>query len=389
MAAAATPRTTVYLHIGPPKTGTTFIQGVLRHWHAELRDAGVLFPAVPTHDHFNAALDVRGDHGFGFGPGRELRRPRAKGAWPRLVGATLAHEGTVVISHELFATADSRHARQALADLADTDLHVVLTVRDPARQLVSSWQERIKHGNTQPFHRVARKLAKRRGWGSRAQDVPRVLDSWTHGIAADHVHVVTVPPSGSDPMVLWRRFAELIGVDPDAFDPSKAPRSNESLGVAEIELLRRINLQLDGRIQHPAYSRIVTALYANDILAGVSASPPPRLPKGLVRATEEIADDWIDVIRARGYDVRGDLEELRPRHRDGQVPRAARDKDINAAAVRATAELLLAVTDLYEPRHALRTAFGTTAGRLGYATLSAGQRARFRLGRRGRVGRGR
>src|SRR5919204_5976607 len=175
MPAASSPRTRVYLHIGPPKTGTTYLQGVLRHWHAELREQGVLFPAAPTLDHFHAALDARGRHAFGVGEGHDAPRPKARGAWRRLVRAAMAHHGTVVISHELLATADAEHARRAVADLTDAEVHVIATVRDPARQMVSSWQERVKHGSRRRFGRTARQLASERGWDSPAQDVPAVL----------------------------------------------------------------------------------------------------------------------------------------------------------------------------------------------------------------------
>ena len=381
MATPPSPETTVFMHIGPPKTGTTYLQGVLRYWHKELRAAGVLFPAVPTLDHFNAALDLRGDHAFGIGSGRDAERPRAHGAWDRLVGVTKGHDGVVVLSHELFATAGDTAAARAVRDLRDTDLHIVVTARDPARQMVSAWQERIKHGGTRRFTRVSRRVAGN-GLRGTVQDLESVLARWAALLPADHIHVVTVPPAGADPALLWRRFAAVIGVQPTAVDPARAPYANESLGSAEIELLRRVNEALAGRIAHPAYAQTVTKLYANGLLAGARSSGAPTLPRRLWAGADAIADTWVTHIEQAGYDVSGDLGDLRPQHRRGdRSGSATSEQEVAQAAVAATAELLVAINRMTDPSHAVRLALRTTARRVGYATLSAGQRLRYRTSR--------
>ncbi len=346
-------RPTVYFHVGPPKTGTTYIQGVLRYWQSDLEKEGVLVPTRPRPMH--AALDARGDHGFGFGEGGDIPRVRALNAWPRLVKKVKAFDGVVVVSHELFATADAEHAAAAVRDLAGTDLHLVVTARDPARQLVSAWQQRIKLGSPTRFGTVSRKVGTDRKL-SPAQQIPDLLDRWGSTLAADHVHVVTVPPSGSDPTVLWTRFAGVIGIDPQRYDPSHAPRSNKSLGVTEIELLRRVNLALADRLPHPGYGKIVTRLYANQILAGIE-SPSPTLPAKLWPIAEELAEAWVDQIRERGYDVRGDLDDLRPRQNAGSRPQENSEAAIAESAVQATAELLLELARRTQTQHpTLRTA---------------------------------
>ena len=98
MTALASRRPAVYLHIGPPKTGTTYIQDVLRRWHRELLEARVLFPGIPRHNHFPAALDVRGKASFGHGEVHVVSRASTAGAWRRLVRKAKAFEGVVIIS---------------------------------------------------------------------------------------------------------------------------------------------------------------------------------------------------------------------------------------------------------------------------------------------------
>ena len=62
----------VYLHIGAPKTGTTFLQDVMWHHREQLADAGVRFSRRRYGDHFQASLDLlqaAEPHGPGRGAG--------------------------------------------------------------------------------------------------------------------------------------------------------------------------------------------------------------------------------------------------------------------------------------------------------------------------------
>src|SRR3954452_7154638 len=51
--------TTAVLHIGAPKTGTTFVQQVLWHNRARLAEKGVDYPFTGPREHFAATMDLR------------------------------------------------------------------------------------------------------------------------------------------------------------------------------------------------------------------------------------------------------------------------------------------------------------------------------------------
>lgn len=331
----------VFLHIGPPKTGTTYVQSLLRAWQPELRRAGVLYPGIPMLNHFYAALDARGNLGHAIRVGEhDVERTAAIGAWTRLVTAAKAADGTVVISHEVFASADDEHARAAIRDLDDTDLHLIVTARDPARQIVSAWQQRVRQGSTKSFAVVARRVSERQGLPP-GQDVPELLERWGGTLPPDHVHVVTVPQAGGDPATLWHRFAEVVGINPVQFDTSRADRSNESLGWAEVETLRRVNVALGGRIAHPQRGEVVLHHFAGEVLADIKTSPRATLPESLGPLADDIAEGWISAIKARGYHVVGDLDDLRPRALGEDRSSRPTDSAVAEVAVRATAELLI------------------------------------------------
>jgi hypothetical protein len=300
----------VYLHVGPPKSGTTFLQSVLWHNRAALARDGVLYAARHPNDHFRAAQDLRGIHFQGYAD------PFVRGAWRRVVRrAHRWHGRAVIISHELLAAATEEQVHAAADSLLPAQVHVIYAARDLARQIPAMWQESVKNGRVlgfQPYLRSLRAPGGPRSPGGRFwrdQDAVGALARWGQAIPPERMHVVTVPPPGGARTLLWHRFADVLGVDPARYD-SCVGRGNVSLGAAEAELLRRVNRALDGRLRWPAYGGFVKDGFTTEILAErLGAAPialPPRWrPWVLERARRLVAD-----LRESGYDVVGDLDEL-------------------------------------------------------------------------------
>jgi hypothetical protein len=298
------------LHVGSPKTGTTFLQAVLWQARDQLREAGVLLPGRSIHQHFQASLEVRGT------PERARYPELIDGAWERLLDGVGSWEGDLLISHELFASAPGDRAAAAMADLAARgyEPHLVLTARDLARQLPAEWQERLKHKSTVTFESF---MAEARQPGSglaeklwAAQDYPDIVARWAGDLPGAQVHVVTVPPSGAPADVLWVRFAEVLGIDPAAYSLD-VPLENSSLGVEQATLLRLVNERLgDERLPMPGtYTGVGKGLLSHRVLA---ARRGTRLTLGgddldfaRTRSAEMIA-----ALEAREPTVHGDLAEL-------------------------------------------------------------------------------
>jgi hypothetical protein len=349
-----TPARTVFVHVGVPKSGTTFLQSVLHHYRKQLLHIGLLYPPGPGPRHFLAALDARGNHWFG-GTQRD-----AEGAWKALVDRCLNHHGTSVISHEVLATASNGHAQSALALLAGAEVHVIVTARDPARQMLGQWQELIKHGRTMDFSDYASRVLRRASdadaepelalW--RSQDLPAVLENWGQGLDPRRVHVVTGPPPSADPALLWQRFGNLLGIDPAAFDVSSIGRRNPTLGIAQTEALRRVNLALDGALTGSDYGRVVKSLFAQQILGAQQSSRRPRLPQELLAPSRALASTWVEHIESSQYDVVGALGELHPDQDpgDGDEPTTASPQEVTDVTTSATAELLVTIADLRRQR---------------------------------------
>lgn len=302
-------QTRVFVHVGSPKTGTTFLQDVLWSQRDKAREQGLLLPMDRFFDHFLATLDVRGL------AERPEHPERAEGIWQRMVAEAEAWPGTVLISHELFAGANAKQAAKAIEAFSpDTEVHVVLTARDLVRQITAEWQEHLKHraGMTLPdFSASISNDPRSKSWFWRVQDYAGVLERWGSTLPASRVHVVTVPPAGAPPGLLWTRFASILGLDPDSFETDR-PAANTSLGLEQAELLRRVNLELGDRLPLPGpYAGVVKQVLAHRVLAG---RPGTRLSLDL--ATTELALERSAAIVQRlhdlGVDVVGDLDELLP-----------------------------------------------------------------------------
>jgi len=296
-----------------PTCDTAFLQAALTSNRKALGEAGLLFPAGGGEKlMFRAALDVRGNHKAW---GR--KRSDVEGTWDRLCRKARRHEGTTVISHELLAAASARQIASAQSMLAGLDVHVVVTARDLGRQITAAWQESVTHGRTADFETFhTRVLSDSREqddaqqfWA--AQDLPGVLSRWASRLPPENVHVVCHPPHSADTSGLWRRFADVIGFDPDAFDSSGPPPASSSLGVVQIDLLRQVNSTLDGRLVQPNYGRVVHEYFTKQLLAQ-HRSNEPELPLEMYGDLTAIGERWVKEIDSAGYTVHGDLTELIP-----------------------------------------------------------------------------
>ena len=312
----------VVLHVGLPKTGTTYLQSLLAGHRDDLREAGVLYPFVRPGAMFHGAVEVRGSHAK-FG----LSADRVAGAWAAVCERARTFGGTAVISHEVLAGATPEQVRAAVAPLDGVEVHVVVTARDLGRQATAHWQEEVKLGATWSFAEFERgQLLADTGpdavsgagpddGGVRphfwhAQDFADCLRRWSTAVPAERAHLVVGPPPGAGPEVLWQRFADACGIDPAILDARTAP-ANPSLGAAEVALLRAVNAALAGRLDRPTYLRVVKRGYAEAELAPRSG-PRPRTPYSLGDLLDATTRRWLDQVRAAGHPVHGDPADLAP-----------------------------------------------------------------------------
>ena len=303
------------LHVGLPKTGTTYLQAVLAHHRDALRETGVLYPFVRPQAMFLGAVEVRGSREK-FG----LTADDVAGTWQALCDRVLAHAGTSLISHEILGGAELDEIAAALAPLAGIDVDVVVTARDLGRQATAHWQEEVKLGDTRSFAELEHdQLRADVPEGERphfwhAQDYAAALRRWGTAVPAPRVHLVVGPPPGAAAEVLWQRFAEACGISQEAeavVDADAVAPANRSLTTEAIALLRQVNRELDGRLTPREHARLVKRELAEGRLADRPGTPP-RTPASLDDVLTPAAAAWGREIEASGHPVHGSLDDLTP-----------------------------------------------------------------------------
>lgn len=381
--------THVLLHVGTPKTGTSYLQEALfRNRHA-LLSHGICYPADRFDAHFLAALDLMRMPWGGL-------QTEAIGAWERVAEQVREHPGTAVISHEILATASRQQVATALASLghrsghrSGTEVHVVLSVRDLVRQIPAEWQENVKHRSGVSYADFLRRVqdpdraGRMATWFWGVQEIPDILDRWGHDLPPERIHLVTVPAPGGAPGLLWERFEQafgLAGLDLDL----DIDRANPSLGVAETALIRRINRTANRELHPPDYRPLVRELLAHQTLSRRTTSSRLALPPDVHPWVQELSRAWVEEVRGRGYDVVGDLDELigAPVTPDFADPDRPSEGQVADAALDAIKALLLDDAERHHEIARLQVELAETRSALDRAYLRPTYKAREKVVRR-------
>jgi hypothetical protein len=373
----------VFLHIGLPKTATTYLQTIAWANRDVLADQQVRLPGRDRRDHYWASRLVREDPAF-----RKFGEPH-RSAWQRVRADIEAWPGTALVSHEFFAAASAEQAARMVADLAPAEVHLVVTGREPLGLFTASWQESLKNRETNTMADYSRTESADTTaiWNWRTLDIRLVLERWTPSFAPEHVHVLPLPGRDAPKREIWDRFATLVGIDPDSVDLGRS-FPNASMGVVEAETLRRLNHHLgafNSAIDRATYIR---TFLADERLVPRGGEPywptPDRVEEARQRGREA-----VDHIAVQGYDVVGDLDALLvpavlPERR---VPESVTDAEVADVAIELAARMLEDVRELRHERRDLRAQLRVQAWRAANPPLRAALVKRFpRLSRVVQVG---
>src|SRR4051812_22532198 len=201
----------VYLHIGPPKTGTTYIQQVLWENKAALREQNVFLPLGNRRKQYDAVADLRG----GLWATAKLST-----SWDRLAEWAARKPGTSVVSEELLAPMpEPQSYERAIASLAPARVHVICAVRDYGRGVPANYQQAIRARSSRPYDDYLEMIRDPANELWRLQNPARLYEMWEPWLdRPEQFHVITVPASGSPRELLWERFASVIGIDPSCVE---------------------------------------------------------------------------------------------------------------------------------------------------------------------------
>lgn len=330
---------TTYLHIGPPKTGTTYLQAGWRAQSSRLLDAGLLYPGSDPADQFRACMIALQLDTFT----RRMNERRA-GTWDRFLSRIKAHEGDALLSSEWYARAEPEVAARVVSQLKQVSdrVHVVITARDLGRQVLASWQQYVKRGGTRSLAYYWKKQhagGENRWKFWRNQDVPALAQRWLDA-GADEVTVVVVGAPGSARDQIWHDLSTVLGVPAEPVPTVE--RVNESLHAVEIEVLRRVNTVLPRGLDTVRTANLTSKPYSQ-LLAGLGLPKVPvAVSPTLVEEVEARSRDQVarltDMVARGDLTLVGDLSGLTSRI--SPVESSVDDSQVADAAVRLVAQLV-------------------------------------------------
>ena len=298
----------VHLHIGEPKSGTTYLQAMLEENRSALESAGLITPGKRAQ--IRAAQDA-------------IRGTSDGQLWRALADELLGWSGpSALVSMETLCRAGPPAVKKAVQAFHGADVRVHLTVRDVLRSLPAQWQQSTQHRKTWSWSEYAAAVvtddashpATNNFWSQ--HDLEKILKRWVKVVGEQNVTVTTVPQPGSMPLLLWQRFSEALELP--AVDITPAEQSNEALGQISAELMRRVNVAIEPlQFSEKQYNQAVRAVLAREVLAPRRAKEPKVVPPASARPwAAHQSDRIIDAVRASGVRVVGDLDDLRPQASD-------------------------------------------------------------------------
>lgn len=332
-------------HIGPPKTGSTTLQAAAADHREELLAHGVRYPGPRRSHRHEVAAFVGRSIGWVGKPGAS--DASAMATWDALMAEIEAdHERRILMGHEYAAGADDATAKR-FVDAIGERIHVVITLRAYGSMLPSIWQEHNKAGNVglfddwltgvlarpRPQDRIERvHIRHDQGW---------LVRRWAAAAGPENVTVVVLDPADHD--LVFDVFETMLGLPSGLLSSGGLSRSNRSLSVPELEMLRQLNKVLRANdLAWPDYQRLVASGAALRMLQTRTPAPDEQRLAIPEWAVERVMDDMerhVREIAASGVRIVGDLGllALPPRVRGADEP--AHD-EVTSVPIQAAAQAL-------------------------------------------------
>ena len=290
----------VFLHPGPLKTGTTYLQSLFYANRGAFLAQGITIVGDQS-SHYRVANDLMR---------RKSMRTREvpEGAWKRMRAEVLRAPGDALMSCERYSLFRAQDVRHLLDDLADREVHAVLTLRDLSAVLPARWQEGIKNGGTATWAEFQERITDD---PARLRKVTRglaTLDAWAGAVPPERIHVVTVPPSSAPRTLLLERFCQAMGVDASKLETLEAKRANPSMDLVSTELVRRVNAQRDVKLSGDVQHFEIKSFLASKL--ATQNRGRPELTTAAFEAARAGSEALVRRIEEGGFHVVGDLADL-------------------------------------------------------------------------------
>jgi len=304
------PAGTHLLHIGPPKTGTTALQGAFHVHRPEVLAQGVRYAGRARHSG-TAVLAVTGRPSFAADDGSP-----SIGAWKPIVREVRrATEPRILFSSEFLADAAPESIPGIVDDLGGTRVHVVVTLRPLVRIIPSQWQQYVQSGLRTDFATWLDAMLNRPPgkvtptfWRRHRHD--ELVARWAEVVGPERVTVIAMDEGDHDQVL--RLFEQLLGLRTGTL-VAERDVANRSMTMPEIEAVRAFNIAFfRAGLPRDLHGRIVRhgAATHMKLQEPSPASPRIELPAWALDRATAVAEEMVANIGSSGVRVIGNLDGL-------------------------------------------------------------------------------
>jgi len=215
----------IVFHVGPHKTGTTYIQSLLHNNKDTLEFNGVCYPDVYYlhFGHHYLLNELQGNNSA-----EEVRK--------KITGAAL-NSSTCILSSENFIFLRDHGLKKLMLAFEEFDISFVLYLRRPSLRLLSRWHEEVKHGASEAFESYFFKQIVR-PMKSREVNIFRYVDDLIKIFGRKAVRLVDYDTSAKDKSLMadFQKAADIGSLVSDV-----DTIVNRMTDLAEIEIIRYLN----------------------------------------------------------------------------------------------------------------------------------------------------
>lgn len=281
---------TVYLHVGPHKTGTTFLQKFLLDNATNILKSNVLYP--------KRFLRIFGHHLFRDALEKKSLTPEDIKYFERITQ-------DIVLSSENFISLNREHLDYLREALHSKNFVVIYAWRRSSLKMYSAWQEVIKHGGTRTFFDYYHEdLARPEQSLMLSPDLR--LDFFSGIFGKRSIKIIDYDASARKG-TLVRDFLSIVNVkwSEEFITPEDRPAAiNRSMDFTDIEVLRALNHIMPKRFGVPG--NLVRIRYVEH-LEKLNEIGLGQL-KDLIRTYEQLLtvgdyhiDNWCEKSMLDGY----------------------------------------------------------------------------------------
>lgn len=283
----------LFLHIGFNKTGSTSLQQNLAANTAALSRQGILYPHdrrapyTQRWQHVPLAAAIPGRHVPWLS---QVKRKTLDRAYETLFAAV---KGTphdrLVISSESFGGIDRdlKKVRWVRDQFSDYDITVVAYIRRQDSYFLSTYQESIKAGGTNPFNFDDHASIRGLHFAQR-------LEPWRQVFGPEKVVVRPFAPNFWSEGELYYDFLQVIGADRAGM--SLTERANEGLDYRAVDLLRRLN-RFNAMQRESDQDEVASRKRRQGYLALIK-SLDTLMPEGFGQQKMRLSTEQVETLRA-------------------------------------------------------------------------------------------